>query len=144
MRTSLRSAALWTAQAALAALFLFAGVTKFVMSAEALTASGPLPVGFYHFIGICEILGALGLVLPGALRIRRELTPIAAIGLVVIMSGAVGMTVQGMGVGAAIVPGVTGVICGLVGFGRRDWLAARGRPVGAPVRAGALLRPAGA
>ena len=40
-----------------------------------------LPDLFIKFIGLCEILGALGLVLPGLLKIRRQLTPLAALGL---------------------------------------------------------------
>ena len=121
---SLRSWSLWTAQLALAALFLFAGIMKFVMPAEVLTASSPLPVSFYWFIGVAEALGGLGLILPGAFRIRRDLTPIAAVALAIIMSGAVGMTIQQLGVNAAILPGVIGLLCGVVAYGRRDWLQA--------------------
>ncbi|HTD83976.1 MAG TPA: DoxX family protein, partial [Gemmatimonadaceae bacterium] len=80
---------LWTVQALLAALFLFAGVTKLVMPADALAAQSHLPAAFMKFIGFCETLGALGLIVPGITKIRTELTPLAAAGLVIIMIGAV-------------------------------------------------------
>ena len=57
-----------------------------------------------------EILGGFGLVLPGMLRIRTELTALAAAGLVIIMIGAVVVTVQMMGIAIAAVPFVTGVL----------------------------------
>ena len=81
------NAALWTVQSLLAALFLFAGAMKFVMPIEAMQ-QGPiqLPGLFIRFIGACEIAGALGLLLPGLLGIKRVLTPIAAVGLACIMT----------------------------------------------------------
>ena len=61
-----KNVTLWVVQGLLAALFLFAGVMKLVMSPEAM-AGGPvsLPIGFIRFIGVCETLGAIGLILPG-------------------------------------------------------------------------------
>ncbi|MEK6302371.1 MAG: DoxX family protein [Acidobacteriota bacterium] len=81
--------ALWIVQVLLALLFLFSGGAKLVLSPEELL-KGPvvLPVLFLRFIGVCEVLGALGLILPGLLRIRPGLTPLAAAGLVIIMIGA--------------------------------------------------------
>ena len=80
------SYALWIAQVLLGLLFLFAGGAKLVLPAEAL--KGPVPVLFLRFIGVCEVLGAIGLILPGLLRIRPGLTPFAAAGLASIMIGA--------------------------------------------------------
>ncbi len=92
----------WTVQALLAALFLFAGVTKLVMPADALAAQSHLPAVFMKFIGFCETLGALGLIVPGITKIRTELTPLAAAGLVIIMIGAVIVSViQGAGAAAS-------------------------------------------
>ena len=90
--------ALWTIQGLLALIFLFAGAMKLAMSTEELSAAMtlPLPILFVRFIGMCEVLGALGLVLPGVFRIRTELTPLAAQGLVVIMIGAVVTTIATM------------------------------------------------
>ncbi len=113
---------LWVVQVLLALLFLFAGGTKLVMPAKELTASGPLPAPFLRFIGVVEILGGLGLILPGMLRIRTGLTPLAAAGLVIIMIGAVVVTVQTMGFAMAIMPFVTGALSLFVAFGRWRWV----------------------
>jgi len=80
--------ALWAAQMILAALFLFAGVMKFVMPVEEMTRGSSIPGSFFHFIGVMEVLGGIGLVLPSLLRISPFLTPVAACGLVIIMAGA--------------------------------------------------------
>ena len=99
---------LWILQVLLALLFLFAGGTKLVMSAEALTQPTTpnqvmLPVMFLRFIGVCEFLGGLGLVLPGLLKTRQYLTPLAALGLAIIMIGAVVFTVVGGAISIALV-----------------------------------------
>jgi hypothetical protein len=109
---------LWVVQILLAFLFVFAGVTKFVMPAEQLTAQSSMSAGFLRFIGTMEVLGALGLILPWLLRIRPALTPLAAIGLAIIMVGAVVTTIPMMGVAAAIVPAVVFVLAVLVAWGR--------------------------
>jgi len=109
---------LWIIQTVLALLFLFAGGAKLVMSAADLTAQTPLPAAFLRFIGVMEILGGLGLVLPGMLRIRTGLTPLAAAGLVIIMIGAVVVTVQTMGLVMAILPFVTGSLAAFVAYSR--------------------------
>src|SRR4051812_35813568 len=90
---------LWTAQVLVALLFLFAGVMKFIMPPEKMQ-EGPvvLPLAFLYFIGVCECLGALGLLLPGLTRVRTSLTPLAAAGLTIIMIGAVVVSIMGMGV----------------------------------------------
>src|SRR2546423_12727558 len=79
---------LWLIQGLLAALFLFAGGFKLALPLAALAKMSPLPAPFLKFIGACEVTGALGLILPGVLRIRTGLTPLAAAGLVVIMTSA--------------------------------------------------------
>ncbi len=109
---------LWIVQILLALLFLFAGGAKLFMPAAQLTAQTPLPAPFLRFIGVMEVLGGLGLVLPGMLRIRRELTPLAAAGLVIIMIGAVIVTIQTLGPVMAVLPFVTGVLAVLVAYGR--------------------------
>jgi len=82
--------ALWVAQGLLAAALGMAGFIKITTPMEQLTEMGLTYVnsfgsGMVHFIGISEILGALGLILPAALRIRPVLTPIAAVGITIIM-----------------------------------------------------------
>ena len=115
--------ALWIIQILLALLFLFAGGTKLVMSAEELYKMGSpnqiiLPGLFLKFIGVCEVLGALGLILPGLLRKRPSITPLAALGLVIIMIGAVVLTVAADGVAAGIAPWIVGALCAFVAYGR--------------------------
>ncbi|HZD06284.1 MAG TPA: DoxX family protein [Longimicrobiales bacterium] len=141
-----REPLLWTVQALLALLYVFAGVTKLLLPAAELTAAGPLPAPFLRLIGVFEVLGAAGLILPGLLRIRRDLTPLAARGLVIIMSGAVGVTLASGAVLPALFPAVPGVLAALVAHGRREW----NRPVRpssarhhhAPGRAGTPLADA--
>ena len=84
--------ALWIVQGLLAVLFLFAGGMKLVMPIEEMTEQIALPGAFLRFIGVAEVLGGLGLILPGLLRIRPGLTPLAAAGLVIIMIGATVLT----------------------------------------------------
>ena len=64
---------LWILQVLLGLLFVFSGVMKFVMSVEQMNEQAPivLPGIFLHFIGVCEILGGIGLILPALLRIKR-------------------------------------------------------------------------
>ncbi len=120
-QTRKTSVALWIIQGLLAALFLFAGGTKLLTPSDALAAMMPLPVAFVKFIGVCEVLGAFGLVLPAALGIRRELTALAAAGLLVIMIGATVLTPMLMAgdVVLTAIPAVVGVLAGVVAYGRR-------------------------
>jgi len=117
----LKTAAPWIAQGLLAAVFLFGGSMKFVMSADAMTKDIDLPIAFLRFIGACEVLGAIGLIGPGLLRFRRGLTPLAASGLVIIMIGATSITIATMGVTAAVFPCIVGVIAASVAYNRRAW-----------------------
>lgn len=122
---------LWIIQVLLTLLFLFAGGTKFVFSIEQMRAMGPpnqilLPGWFIHFIGLCEVLGALGLFLPGLLRIKPGLTPLAAAGLTIIMLGATVLTIAGPGVMAAPFPFVTFLLTAFVAYGRWQLAPHRG------------------
>jgi hypothetical protein len=113
---------LWTAQSLLALLFIFAGAMKFILPADKMQGPIVFSITFIHFIGLCEILGGLGLVLPGLFRIAPTLTPVAASGLVIIMTGAVAATVIGMGVAPAILPFVVGCIAASIAVGRATWI----------------------
>jgi len=110
--------ALWIVQGLLAALFLFAGGMKFVLPIEEMTKQMPLPGLFLRFIGVCEGLGALGLILPGLLRIRPGLTPLAAGGLTIIMIGATVITLMVGDLTAAVMSAVVGVLAAFVAYGR--------------------------
>jgi uncharacterized membrane protein YphA (DoxX/SURF4 family) len=131
------NAALWTIQALLALTFLFAGVMKFVIPVQVMEQQSHLPGLFIRFIGICEVLGALGLVLPGIFRIRTELTGLAAAGLVILMTGATSITVAGGQVGGAILPLIVGVLAAIVL--RSRW---QGAPVAQTLQPTVLRRAA--
>lgn len=116
---------LWTIQGLLAALFLFAGGMKLVMPVAVLAQQSHLPGPFMKFIGVCEGLGAIGLIVPWLTKIREQLTPLAAAGLVIIMIGATTVTLLQRGLGApAVVPVVVGVLAATVARGRRTRRAA--------------------
>ncbi|HEV2356198.1 MAG TPA: DoxX family protein [bacterium] len=110
--------ALWIAQATLAVLFLFAGGVKLALPLDALTKQTSLPGWFLRFTGTAEMLGAMGLVLPGLLRIRPSLTPLAAAGLVIVMVGATAFTVVAGGGISALIPATVGLLAAFVGYGR--------------------------
>ncbi|MEN3308690.1 MAG: hypothetical protein V7603_4892 [Micromonosporaceae bacterium] len=84
---------LWILQGLLAVVFTGSGVAKSMMSRQRLIATGqtgvavfPMPV--VRFTAGCELLAAAGLVLPWATGVARVLTPLAAVGLCVVMVGA--------------------------------------------------------
>ena len=125
---------LWIAQGLLALLFLFTGGIKLVLPLEVLTEGTPLPGWFVRFLGVAEVLGAIGLILPGLLRIRPGLTPLAAAGLVIIMIGATVLTLAGVvpggGVVPVLIPLVVGLLSAFVAYGR--WRLAPLRGSSAP------------
>jgi uncharacterized membrane protein YphA (DoxX/SURF4 family) len=110
--------ALWIVQALLAAIFLFSGGMKLIMPLEMLTEQMPLPGLFVRFIGVAEVLGAIGLILPWLLHIRPGLTPLAAAGLVIIMIGATVLTLAGGDGALALIPLVVGLLSAFVAYGR--------------------------
>ena len=84
---------LWILAGLLAAVFLFAGLSKLVQSTKKLAASGmgwveDFSPGALKAIGTLEVLAALGLVLPAALDLAPVFVPLAATGLVLLMLGA--------------------------------------------------------
>ena len=117
---------LWVLKGLLAALFLFAGVMKFVMPIEEMTRDIQLPGWFLRFIGVAEICGALGLILPSLLKIRPGLTPLAAAGLVVIMIGATIISLMIGSVATAVMPLVVGLLAAFVAYGRWKLAPIRG------------------
>lgn len=120
---------LWIIQVLLALLFLFAGGVKLVLPIEEMTKQMAMPGLFLRFLGVVEVLGALGLVLPGLFRVKTWLTPLAAAGLTIIMIGATVISLRIGPVGPAMFPLVTGLLAALVAYGR--WrlapLATRGK-----------------
>ncbi|GAA1720803.1 DoxX family protein [Kribbella yunnanensis] len=86
---------LWILAGVLAAFFLAAGATKLAQSRRKLLANPNMQwvedfsAGTIKLIGAAEVLGAIGLILPAVLDIAPILTPLAAVGLAVIMLGAI-------------------------------------------------------
>lgn len=80
---------LWIVQGLLAAMFLLTGFLKLTLPIEKLPAMMPwaadAPLALVRFVGIAELLGGLGLVLPALLRIKPILTAWAATGIATIM-----------------------------------------------------------
>ena len=111
---------LWVIQGLLAALFLFAGGFKLAMPLAALAKLSPFPPTFIKFIGICEVTGALGLLLPGLFHVGEGLTPVAAAGLAVITLGATTTTIATLGVAPAVLPFVVSILATVVVLGRRS------------------------
>ncbi len=128
---------LWSVQAVLAIVFLFAGGSKLALPIEELTGQFALPGPFLRFLGVVEVLGALGLVLPRLLRIRPDLTPLAAAGLTIVMVGAVTITVASGAVAAALLPLAVGLLAAFVAYGR--WRLAPWHGSSRP----SVLQPAG-
>jgi uncharacterized membrane protein YphA (DoxX/SURF4 family) len=114
---------LWIAQIILALIFLGSGVAKSTMSRERMAATGQTgaaiqPLGFIRLIACCEILGAAAMILPITLEIDRLLTPIAAIGLGVIMIGAARIHIKLRESQAAAVNIALLALCTFVAYGR--------------------------
>ncbi len=109
---------LWIIQGLLALVFLFAGGMKFVIPIEEMTKQVPLPGLFLRFIGAGEVLGAIGLILPGLLRIRPGLTPLAAAGLAIITVGATVVTLKTGGGATALIPLVVAFLSAFVAYSR--------------------------
>jgi uncharacterized membrane protein YphA (DoxX/SURF4 family) len=113
---------LWIVQGLLALIFMYAGGIKLVLPIEVMTEQMPVPVPrpFLRLLGVAEVLGAFGLILPGLLGIRPGLTPLAALGLVIIMIGATVLTLAGFvpgGVALALIPLVVGLLSAFVAYG---------------------------
>ena len=110
--------ALWIVQGLLALLFLWAGGVKLILPVEEMRGPVSLPALFFRFIGLCEVLGALGLILPRLLNIRPGLTSLAAAGLLIIMIGATVITLMAGDVTKVLIPLVAGLLSIFVAYGR--------------------------
>ena len=111
----------WIGQILLALLFLMSGVSKFLMPYADMVKDSPVkfPYVFFLFIGVCEILGAVGLIVPWVTKIKPGLTPLAAALLVIIMIGAVVVTAMGPMAPLAVIPAIVGLLCTFVAWGRK-------------------------
>jgi putative oxidoreductase len=81
--------ALWVAQVLLFVAFGMAGFPKLTTPLDQLVGMmpwvGAVPGALVRFIGLAELAGAIGVVLPAATRVRPGLTPLAALGLLTVM-----------------------------------------------------------
>jgi hypothetical protein len=114
------SASLWALQAGLALIFTMTASMKLLMPADLLATQSPLPVIVVRFVGVCELAGALGLILPGLLRIRPILTSFATAGLAVLMICATILTPILITPDPVMmsVPAVVGALAAFVGYAR--------------------------
>ncbi|MAT99695.1 MAG: hypothetical protein CL608_21345 [Anaerolineaceae bacterium] len=116
--------ALWVVQIFLALLFIAAGAQKLMQSREVLmqgsfTAyAADFPSGFLKLLGVLEILGGLGVVLPHATGIMPWLTPLAAMGLAIIMAMAANLRLRRGEQQMAIVTAVFMLMALFVVYGR--------------------------
>jgi len=110
---------LWVLQILLGLLFMLSGSMKFIMSVDQMNQQSPVawPGWFIHFIGVCEILGGIGLIVPWLTGIKRGLTPLAASLLIVIMIGATVVSAMAS-IPTAILPFVVGLLLIVVARGR--------------------------
>ncbi len=124
---------LWVIQVLLGLFFaLGSGLPKLLMPMETLPLPLPLPELFVRFIGAAEVLGGLGLILPGLLRIRQNLTPLAAAGLVLVLIGATVYQLAARQPESALFAVVLGLLTAFVAYGR--WrLAPHRRAAGSSV-----------
>ncbi|MEZ4301324.1 MAG: DoxX family protein [Polyangiaceae bacterium] len=113
---------LWVAQILLALVFGMAGAMKTFTPLADLAKSMPLaaiaPAALVRFIGISELAGALGLILPAATRIKPWLTPLAAGALFVVMVLAIGFHASRGEMQALPVNVVLGALAAFVAWGR--------------------------
>ncbi|MFD1930097.1 MULTISPECIES: DoxX family protein [Nonomuraea] len=93
--------ALWPLQVLFGFFFAGSGFGKVLLYDEALYAAAPRAVAWYAavpqplivFIGVCEVLGGIGLILPAMTGVKPKLTPLAAVGLTLTMILAAGFHV---------------------------------------------------
>jgi hypothetical protein len=119
--------ALWIIQVLLALLFVLAsGAPKLLLPPETLPMPIPLPYSFVLFIGVAEVLGGLGLILPAITGVRPGLVPLAASGLVLVTLGATAYQFAAGEVAAALFPVAVGLLCAFVAYGRWQLAPLRG------------------
>jgi uncharacterized membrane protein YphA (DoxX/SURF4 family) len=115
--------ALWIIAGLLAVAFLAAGTMKVVRTKEQLAEAGmawveDFSAGTVKLVGALEILAAIGLVLPALLDIAPVFVPLAALGLVLMMIGAVIVHVRRKEIPTMAPSVVLLVLAAIVAWGR--------------------------
>ncbi|HZO26963.1 MAG TPA: DoxX family protein [Chloroflexota bacterium] len=129
------SITLWIVQGLLALLFLGLGLMKLTLPLDDPAMTMGLPVLFIRFIGLAEVLGAVGLILPALLKVRTGLVSLAAAGLALVTAGAtVFHLANADGFAVAAFPLVVTLLSGFVAYGRWQ-LAPHGQPASKHVEA---------
>lgn len=112
---------LWALQILLGLYFVAVGVMHFIVPPglpAPMSWMYELSTGLHFFSGTAEILGGLGLILPGLTRIQPRLTPLAAAGLVLVMIGASVYHIQRGEFSNIGFNAVLALLAGFVAFGR--------------------------
>ena len=111
--------ALWILQVLLAAQFLFHGWIMLAPPAELVDMMNSfLAPGFRIFIGVAELLAAVGLILPGVTRILPWLIPLAAVGLMIVVGSASVLHLSRGEIGSGITTAVLFVLVTFVAYMR--------------------------
>jgi len=113
---------LWIIQILVGLIFMLSGTMKFLTPYSEMIKDAPyvFPYWFLLFIGTCEVLGGIGLIVPWATGIKPLLTPLAASLLIIIMIGAVIFTAMTPMSGMAVIPAIVGLLCAFIAWGRRS------------------------
>ena len=114
---------LWVIAGALAAMFAFSGVLKLTQPKDKLATSGQawaedFPPGVIKLIGGLELLAAIGLILPAVLDIAPVFVPLAAVGLVCVMTGAIITHARRKELPAIAINAVLLILAAIVAWGR--------------------------
>ena len=110
---------LWVLQVFLGLFMAIAsGVPKLIIPIEQLPMPIPIPGPLLVFIGVAEIAGGLGLILPGLLKIRPGLTPLAAAGLSLVAIGGTAYQLAAGEPGNAVFALVIALLCAFIAYGR--------------------------
>jgi putative oxidoreductase len=121
---------LWVAQVMLALVFGFAGAMKLLTPVAELAKNGAWMQDWWpliRFIGISEVAGALGMLLPGLSRIKPKLTSLAAVGLFTIMVLATGFHLVRGEANHAPMTIILGALAAFVAWGRHRKAPIRAR-----------------
>ncbi len=115
---------LWIAQIVLAVTFLMAGAMKLMQPYERLAADermgwvNDVSTGLVRFVGLAEVLGAVGLILPAVTGIGPVLVPLAALGIAAVMVGAIVIHSRRGETQMVVMNAVLGLIALFVAWGR--------------------------
>ena len=113
---------LWVVQGLLGAMFLAVGAMKatqpIAVLVDTLGWPAAVPAALVRVIGVAELLGALGLILPAATRVKPMLTPLAGVGLAMVLLLATIFHISHGELGALPIPLVLGGLAAFVAWGR--------------------------